>query len=422
MRTLQRAVWAMEPEALKQFAAYVSGQAAGKAGKGDVSGREAFFCFGGDPDEDEPPYRVERGVAFVPLRGTITPRRSFMNHFGALNNFCERVQLALDDESVGALVLEIDSPGGVASGLEAAWAMVTRADEVKPTFAWTPDIMASAAYWIGCGARKVFSVGTAWVGSIGVRLLHADWSGFNERLGVTFTHIVQGRDKAIGNEDEPLTVEALNYFETLIKPDYRAFVRRVAASRGLDPSTAETTWASGRVFTAAQALELGLIDGVVTRDELLETILTEVNSVKDVKELEAAYPGLVGEVRAEARGDVVAAVEAAEAKGALAGRAEGHREVLEVVGAAFGDDSAKGVEAYLQAKGPAAQAKALTSLGRAGAAPDPNTRAAQEIVGALGDGGNGPVAGGQNKTMTDAQAVAAASDRMLAHIGVTPGA
>ena len=133
---------------------------------------------GGDQARDKG-YQITGGVAVIPVVGPLSKRMSFMTWLMGGNTFGQltaKLYEAADDPEVEAIVLDVDSPGGTVSGTDAFSEVVATVAAVKPVVTYANGCMCSAAYWAGSAASMVIAERTASVGSIGVIMVHADWS------------------------------------------------------------------------------------------------------------------------------------------------------------------------------------------------------------------------------------------------------
>ena len=286
--------------------------------------------------------RLERHgpVAVVPVRGELTKRPTFFSSGMTYNQVRRYTQAALDDPSVGAILLNIDSPGGVADGLTPLAEFLEGAAKQKPLYAFAEGQATSAAYWIASTAKEIAAYAEANLGSIGTRSEHQDWSRYYEKIGLKVTHITSGAYKASGAADQPLSDRDREYFQSLINQITELFVGAVAQNRGMNRE--DILGMEARVYLAAEAKELGLIDHVMSLDKFINHIKGSLQM--DLNELKAQHPGLVEEIRAEATKGMIApdehekALAEARAAGAEAARqraaaimdceeAEGRREL-----------------------------------------------------------------------------------------------
>lgn len=212
------------------------------------------------------PYSVtDGGVAIITVAGPLVKRAGlFARMMGAMtySDVQGAVHQALGDPAVVGLVLDLDSPGGTVNGAEETAAAVYQARNVKPVAAVTSGMMASAAYWIGSAADRVFVGRTADVGSIGVLMVHTDFSKMDERIGIKTTYLTAGEYKAIGNDAEPLSDAARVEFQSHLDQIYGEFVSAVARHRGAPAVKVRNQMADGRVFIGERAVAVGLADQI----------------------------------------------------------------------------------------------------------------------------------------------------------------
>jgi signal peptide peptidase SppA len=268
-------LWAVLPSTLSAIAAVVRSGVRGQAPSAHLeAGPEAVLARrAADGD------RATTGtdVAILTLRGLITPRASFLSWlFGGgagLNNFREAFREALSDSDVGSILIDIDSPGGSTDLLEETAAEIREARGTKPIIAISNTLCASAAYWIAAQADELVVTPSGFAGSIGIYIVHQDWSGFNKGLGVDPTYVSAGRFKTEGNEDEPLDDTAREHLQSVVDDFYDLFVGAVAAGRGVDEDDVRNGFGEGRVLTAQRALEANLVDSIESFEEVVSRLL-----------------------------------------------------------------------------------------------------------------------------------------------------
>ncbi len=159
-----------------------------------------------------------------------------------------------------ALLLRIDSPGGtVGDSQEIHAALLRLRDKGCHVVASFGNISASGGVYVGVAAGKIVSNPGTITGSIGVILRGNNLSKLLERIGVRFETVKSGTYKDILSPDRALTAEERELLQALIDSSYDQFVEAVATGRGLS-TEAVRQFADGRVFSGAQAKELGLVD------------------------------------------------------------------------------------------------------------------------------------------------------------------
>jgi protease-4 len=168
-------------------------------------------------------------------------------------------QLRLDD-SVKAIVLRVNSPGGSASASEVIQREVRLAREKKPVIVSMGHLAASGGYWISSYGDRIFAEPTTITGSIGVFGMFLNFQNLtNEKLGLTFDTVKTGHFADAATVVRPKTDEELALFQKMVDWVYEEFTGKVAESRKLDLATVREI-AQGRVWSGAEARKLGLVD------------------------------------------------------------------------------------------------------------------------------------------------------------------
>lgn len=185
------------------------------AGRIGVNSPEASRFVGESVSRDEDgravrsvPYRVANGVAIITVTGSLVNRGAWVGASSGLTSYegiGHQLKTALADVSVHAVILDLHSPGGEAVGAFETAALVRQLAAKKRTVAIVNGMAASAAYAIASGASEIVTTETGVSGSIGVVLLHADFSRQLDREGITPTLIHAGAHKVDGNPFEPLS-------------------------------------------------------------------------------------------------------------------------------------------------------------------------------------------------------------------------
>jgi protease-4 len=176
-----------------------------------------------------------------------------------------RVAEALDrarrDDSVRAVIVAIDSPGGSVAGGEALHAALRRIADQKPVVAVMGGTAASAGYMAALPAARVFAREATVTGSIGVILQSVDASELAARVGVRLESLPSGAFKDQPNPFRPLTEEGRAELMRVVRDLHEQFVAMVAAGRDM-PAERVRELADGRIFTGREAVRLGLVDAI----------------------------------------------------------------------------------------------------------------------------------------------------------------
>jgi signal peptide peptidase SppA len=246
-----------------------------------------------------PMVSAPEGIAVIPIHGSLVKRSLGMEAASGLTSYGEiaaMLDAALADPQVSGILLDIDSPGGEASG---SFELARRVREVaaqKPVWAVANDAAYSAAYAIAASAQRLFVTETGGVGSIGVIALHVDQSVKDAKEGYHYTAITAGAHKNDYSPHEPLSDAAKNELQGEVDRLYAIFTEHVAAMRGLDLVAVRATEAG--LFFGSNAVSQGLADGVQTLDATLNQFHQFLNARQNA--LTRSPPQVRGVIRAEA--------------------------------------------------------------------------------------------------------------------------
>lgn len=239
--------------------------------------------------------REIENIAVIPVLGTIYHRDTGMTEMSGITSTAslrKQMKAAMGDETVRAIVLDIDSPGGAVYGTAEVAQEIRKARQKKPVYASVNGMAASAAYYIASQASKVFMSPSSEVGSIGVILAHQDISKALENEGVKVTIIKAGKYKAEANPYEPLTDESREGLQEVANDFYELFTADVAKGRNTTVARVKKDYGEGRLLRAAKAIEVGMADGVKTLDAVIaeamaDTMLRErAQSIASISEFE----------------------------------------------------------------------------------------------------------------------------------------
>lgn len=217
-----------------------------------------------------PSDRVAGSIAILPLFGTIFPRANlFTETSGATSAemFGKRFDELIKNPDVGAILLDVDSPGGQVSGVDELSQKIFEARGSKPIIAIANHLAASAAYWIATAADELVITPSGEVGSVGVFAVHEDISQSLAQEGIKVSLISEGKYKTEANPYEPLTEEARAAIQMRVAEIYDQFIKSVARNRGVKAADVRAGFGEGRVVGAKQALALGMADRIGTLEE-----------------------------------------------------------------------------------------------------------------------------------------------------------
>lgn len=230
-------------------------------------------------------------VAVLPLAGVIVPKASLFSEVSgatSVEGFQRDLRAAVADPEIGAIVMDVDSPGGNTALVSELAAEIRDARDSKPIVAVANTLMASAAYWLASQATEVVGSPSALVGSVGVYAAHEDISQLQDKLGVKTTVISAGKYKTEGLPFEPLTDSAKEHMQSLVTDAYGRFVSDVAAGRGVDESTVLSGYGEGRVLSATAALKAGMVDRIDTLEGAITRVARDVTGSLTTNQARAA--------------------------------------------------------------------------------------------------------------------------------------
>lgn len=239
-------------------------------------GRETLVGAAGRVTSDDGKYmplekRVEmhsNNVAVVPVEGVIgLGWDDWEKRMGGMD--VEELCCVLSDlaqaPKVKAIVLNINSPGGLVTGTPECAEHIAALAQVKPIFVWTNTMIASAAYFIAAGATAIYSSASALVGSIGVYLPLLDISGLYEKLGLKVELFKSGALKGAGYPGVALTDEQREHFQEHVQHAFTAFRDHVKAYR----QHVEDDCMQGQCMWGDQAQAAGLVDSIACMEQAI---------------------------------------------------------------------------------------------------------------------------------------------------------
>lgn len=284
---LERTPLAIDPRKLTAIHEFIEGRVA--------TGGLPVVGFDDEPRAAKPTKSLAKRqgeVAVIPVRGLISQRDGMDWEASApvigTETIGASIQGAVNDESVKAIVLEIDSPGGSVYGVAELADLIFAARGTKPIVAAVNSLAASAAYWIAASADEIAVTPSGEVGSIGVYTIHWDQSLLLAAKGVTPTIIQAGKFKTEGNPYQPLSVDALAAVQADIDHFYEMFISAVARGRRTSVSKVRLGFGQGRTLVAPEAVAAGMADRVETLAQTLARLGVSKTQSSSRKSEEAA--------------------------------------------------------------------------------------------------------------------------------------
>ena len=223
-------------------------------------------------------------VALIPIHGVILGTEDSESIFESATTSLDTVELiekADKNPNIKAIIFEIDSPGGSAVASEEIANAVKKTN--KTTVAWIREVGASGAYWVASSSNHIVANRASITGSIGVIGSYLEFPGLLEKYNVTYRRLVAGKYKDIGSPYKEMTEEEKAIFQQTLDSIRDYFVTEVAKNRNLNKKDVDKI-ANGLFYLGTQAKELGLVDELGGKDEVINYIEKKEGIKADVVE------------------------------------------------------------------------------------------------------------------------------------------
>ena len=232
--------------------------------------------------------------AIIYLEGSIVRGRKEEGEFMKENPvydqvISEAIEQAVEDESVKAIILRVNSGGGSSIASEALWRSVKNAVAVKPVIISMSDLGASGAYLLSAPATKIVAQPGTLTGSIGVIGGKVVLSGLWGDFGVNWKDVHFGKNMPMWSTNHDFSPEHWKILQHFIEKVYLSFRARVAEGRKLDPLAVHKL-AKGRVWTGEEAKTLGLVDELGGIDKAIELAKEETKIPHEEKVYLREFP------------------------------------------------------------------------------------------------------------------------------------
>ncbi|HOP46836.1 MAG TPA: signal peptide peptidase SppA [Desulfobacteraceae bacterium] len=216
-------------------------------------------------------FSFKEKVGVISIEGTISQSRKITSQLAKFRK----------DNQIKAIVLRIDSPGGQVGPTQEIFREIQKIVQSKKVIASLGSVAASGGYYIAAAADKIVAAPGTITGSIGVIMQFIRIEDLLKKIGIDFETLKSGEFKDIGSPGRELTERDREILNAVIQDIQRQFVEGVAIGRNLDLEKVREI-ADGRIFSGAQARELGLVD--------------ELGNFEDAVEIAKELAGIKGEV------------------------------------------------------------------------------------------------------------------------------
>ncbi len=229
------------------------------------------------------PY-LEDFVAVVDISGTIQATPESTDFFGNTAGYDHSAIMEFVDDLIYAennvgIILTLDTPGGTVYESDELYLKLMEYKEKtgRPIWSYMESMCCSGGYYIASASDEMYANRNTWTGSIGVIISTYNLAGLYEKLGIEEINIVSGDNKAMGHAGQEMSAEQRSIYQSLVDESYEQFVDIAASARGMSTSDMKKL-ADGRVYTAAQAVDSNLIDGIKGYEEFMGYVQDQVGS------------------------------------------------------------------------------------------------------------------------------------------------
>ena len=216
------------------------------------------------------PLEHSEKIALIHVEGVIVGGRGqggLLGDGGGMDSVIRQIQAARDDETVRAVVLRINSPGGSAPASQEVGEELKKLRSAgKPVVASMGDIAASGGYWIAALCDRIYANPGTITGSIGIYIPYANYEELFKTIGVHGEKIKSGPHKDMLSPERPMTAAERAILQEMVDDLYDQFVAVVAEGRKMEPDRVRRL-ADGRIYTGRQAKKLGLVDEMGTQED-----------------------------------------------------------------------------------------------------------------------------------------------------------
>lgn len=195
------------------------------------------------------------------------------------NGIYEQIKKINANPNIKGALLLINSPGGAVGASVEISDMIKELNLRIPVVAYVQGTMASGSYYGGMYASKIYANRGALIGSIGVVFSSVNVENLMQKIGISTQGVSAGAYKEIGTPTRKWTPQEKAFLNNLIQEEYKMFIEDVADARKLNIKDYKN-FAEGKVFSAKNALKLGLIDEVGTLDDAIQS-LKDLSQVQD---------------------------------------------------------------------------------------------------------------------------------------------
>jgi protease-4 len=220
----------------------------------------AIILFISNGTDDTWTFSTRDSVAILDIEGPIFDVKEPLKHLKSY----------LDNSSVRAVVVRVNSPGGSVAASQELYEELNRAKERgRKVVVSMGSVAASGGYYVACAADEIYANPGTITGSIGVIAEFPNLEGLMNKIGIRLETLKTGKYKDTGSAFRPMTAEEQELVQDMLMDIYDQFVEAVAEGRQMSVEEVKR-YADGRIFSGRQALEYGFIDALGTQNDAIE--------------------------------------------------------------------------------------------------------------------------------------------------------
>lgn len=206
-------------------------------------------------------YTISPKIDVIPVKNIIGTQESHSLYSSQLSSrkVAEKIYSSADDNSVKAILIDINSGGGTPVASEEISKAIEYAKTKKKVVSLINDIGASGAYFIAVSTNKIYVSPMSIVGSIGVTSAGLSFENFLLEHNITYRRLVSGKYKDIGSPYRDMTFEEKKIINNLLESTHKMFISHIANQRKMSEEEVQKL-ATGEIFTGREAVKNGLVD------------------------------------------------------------------------------------------------------------------------------------------------------------------
>lgn len=215
---------------------------------------------------------AKRKLVIIEVNGALVDGATSFGGVGVTRDAMAMLRRAREDEAVAGVLLQLDTPGGSVTDADLLHNEVEALRNAeKPVVVLMGDLCASGGYYVAAAADQVIALPTSLTGSIGVMIANLNVYALLQRWGIEDTSVLSGPNKGLLMPTREFTEEHRALLQGVVDEMHELFVQRIVKGRNLEEEKVRAL-ADGRLYTATQARELGLVDAIAYRDAAIVTL------------------------------------------------------------------------------------------------------------------------------------------------------